>query len=311
MRNGRTDSSSCSPFERNGGSDGRRHKAPPMDRIFTIYPDSSRWARAQKRRPSTNSTHSFLTEIGATPLPCVGDQANLGRHLRLEKSCCPCPVVTWEDPIPPVSFLPPCLSLWTERPRPQAISSSSSTARKWFDCCRSLPRPTSGGRNSEVISTTAARATGREVVTGQRARKVLRLGEHTRLCVDDGRENHHQLECYSQFGRESPNHFDELERLNIKQFVLASRFYDLQSRKVNHFSDHALLRGDNLKPLSLLAELPSRVFRCFAAAAALISNGSFRSPQPQSPRRRRSLSSRPWANKSSLQPTSHKMLCVI
>ena len=46
----------------------------------------------------------------------------------------PCPVVTWEDPIPPISFLPSFLSLWTQRP--QAISSSSS-ARKWFDCCRS------------------------------------------------------------------------------------------------------------------------------------------------------------------------------
>ena len=106
VRNGRTDSSSCSSFERHGGLDGMCHKAPPMDRSFTIYPDSSRWARAEGRGPRNNSTHSFLTEIGATPLPCVGEHVNLGRHLRLEKSCCPCPVVTWKDPIPPVSFLP-------------------------------------------------------------------------------------------------------------------------------------------------------------------------------------------------------------
>ena len=44
----------------------------------------------------------------------------------------------------------------------------------------SLPRSLHvGRRNFGVIS--AAAATGREVVTGQRARKVLRLGEHTRL----------------------------------------------------------------------------------------------------------------------------------
>ena len=191
MRNGRTDSSSCSPFERHGGLDGRCHKAPPMDRIVTIYPDSSRWARAQKRRPSTNSTHSFLTEIGATPLPCVGEHVNLGRHLRLEKSCCPCPVVTWEDPIPPVSFLPSCLSLWTERPRPQAISSSSSssTARKWFDCCRSLPPSPDVGR-TELRShfddggdgdrkRGGHRSASKKSVTPRRAHQVVR-GRRTR-----------------------------------------------------------------------------------------------------------------------------------